>query len=329
MRRILILPLLLLLAGCGGGEDEASAPAGAGSGATIEHKFGTTEAPAAPERVVTVGYTEADVVLALGVRPVAVREFVGSYDWRTRPWAQEALGGTEPDVIGAEEINFEQVAAARPDLILGLTSGMTRNDYDRLSRIAPTVAQSGEFIDFGMPWQEQTRVIGEALGRTDRAADVVEEVEGAFARARDEFPQLAGKSFTLAYADIGADFGAYASQDTRTRFFADLGLEPATEIDELAGDSFFVNLSEERLELLDQELVVNYAERDKALRSGVFRGLDAVREERVVYLDLTDQFAGALGYSSPLSLPFLLDEAVPALAAAADGDPATTAPEPQ
>ena len=29
----------------------------------------------------------------------------------------------------------------------------------------------------------------------------------------------------------------------------------------------------------------------------------------MIYLDLTDQFAGALGFASALSLPYLLDEA--------------------
>ena len=32
---------------------------------TVQHKFGTTTIPARPERVVTVGYTELDTVLAL------------------------------------------------------------------------------------------------------------------------------------------------------------------------------------------------------------------------------------------------------------------------
>ena len=46
----------------------------------------------------------------------------------------------------------------------------------------------------------------------------------------------------------------------------------------------------------------------------------------MIYLDLTDQFAGALGFASALSLPYLLDEAEPALTAAVDGDPKTAVP---
>ena len=38
--------------------------------------------------------------------------------------------------------------------------------------------------------------------------------------------------------------------------------------------------------------------------------------------------SAALGCGSPLSLPHLLDEVVPALAAAADGDPATVVEHP-
>jgi hypothetical protein len=49
----------------------------------------------------------------------------------------------------------------------------------------------------------------------------------------------------------------------------------------------------------------------------VFKRLDAVREDRVIYLDLTDQFAGAL------------DEAAPQLAAAVDGKPSTKVEQPQ
>ena len=46
-----------------------------------------------------------------------------------------------------------------------------------------------------------------------------------------------------------------------------------------------------------------YGKREDVLDNPVFKRLDAVREDRVIYLDLTDQFAGALGFASALSLP--------------------------
>ncbi len=131
---------------------------------TVEHKFGSTEIAAEPKRVVTVGYTDQDAVLAFGVVPVGVGDFLGGYKWRERPWAQDALGGAEPEVVSGQQINFEAVAAQRPDLIIAINAGLKQGDYDRLSQIAPTVGQSGDYIDFGMPWEEQTLLVGRALG---------------------------------------------------------------------------------------------------------------------------------------------------------------------
>ena len=329
--RAAALVAALTLAACGSDE---SPETGGGSAqdatfpVTIEHKFGTTEIESAPERVVTVGYTEQDIVLALGVKPVGTREFLGGYAYKERPWAQEALGGSDPAAVGAEEINFERVAAQRPDLIIGVNSGMSESDYETLSRIAPTVAQTDEFIDFGVPWQDQTMTIGRALGREEQAQRLVDDVEGRFAQAREQHPELVGSSLIMAYGTKG-DFGAHSSQDYRLGFFEDLGLRSPAQVDELAGKSFFVDFDEEHFRLMEQDVVVMFGKRDDVTADPVFRRLDAVREERVVYLDLEDQFAGALGFSSPLSLPYLIDEAVPKLASAVDGDPATKAPEPK
>ncbi len=328
---------MVALAACGGDNDAETETAvqtttaqadAAAFPVAVEHKFGSTEIPTEPERVVTVGYTEQDTLLALGVSPVGVREFLGGYDWRERPWAQEALGDAEPEVVGAEEINFEAVAAQRPDLIIGINSGMTESDYRRLSRIAPTVAQTDEFIDFGVPWQDQTLAIGQGLGREEQARRVIEDVEAQFAQVREDHPEFDGATAILAYG--GPDgYGAYASQDTRSRFFADLGFDTPERVDELAGDAFFVEFSQEQFRLMDQDVVIMFGTQEDVIDNPVFGRLDAVREDRVIYLDLEDQFSGALGFASALSLPFLLDEAAPKLAAAVDGDAKTAVEQPR
>jgi iron complex transport system substrate-binding protein len=320
----------LAFAACGS-DDEPTAAAGKSSGAfpvTVEHKYGATEILRPPKRVVTVGYTDQDITLALGVVPVGVGDFLGGYEWRERPWAQAALGGKQPEVVGGQEINFEAVAAQRPDLIIAINAGLKKADYDRLSKIAPTVGQSGDYIDFGMPWDEQTLLVGKALGRSEQAQKVVEDVKAKFAAFREAHPDFAGKSAVLAYG--GPDgYGAYATGDNRSRFLTDLGFQTPKQIDELAGESFYAQFSQEQFRLMDQDLVVMYGAQDDILANPVFKRLDAVKEDRVVYLDLTDQFAGALGFASALSLPWLLDEAEASLAAAADGDPATAVSQPR
>jgi iron complex transport system substrate-binding protein len=323
MRSLTAVALIAVsLAACGADEEPApSRPV------TVQHKFGTTEIPSEPKRVVTVGYTDQDIPLALGVVPVAVGDFLGGYEWRKRPWAQDALGGADPEVVAGQEINFEAVAAQRPDLIIAVNAGLKQGDYERLSRIAPTVGQSGDYIDFGMPWDEQTLLVGKALGREDRALDVIADVEARFKRFRDEHPALEGKTAILAYG--GPDgYGAYATGDNRSRFLADLGFETPKQIDELAGESFYVQFSQEQFRLMDQELVVMYGAQKDILANPVFKRLDAVKEDRVIYLDLTDQFAGAIGFASALSLPYLIDEAEAAITAAADGDPQTAVAQP-
>lgn len=322
--------------GACGSDDDSSTTASTGTQAagsadafpvSIEHKFGTTDIEEQPERVVVVGYTEQDMVYALGVEPVAVRDFFGGYDWRERPWAAD-VAGEVPEVLGAEEIEFEKVAAQRPDVILALNSGITKEDYERLSKIAPTIAQSGDFVDYGMPWQDQTRMIGQALGKEAEAEQVVSDLEAKFEQAKEEHPEFVGATAILAYG--GPDgYGAYATQDTRSRFFTNLGFEMPAKVDELAGDSFYTEFSQEQFRLMDQDVVVMFGSESDVKDNPVFGRLDAVKEDRVIYLDLTDDFSGALGFASPLSFDYLIDEASPALAAALDEDPSTKVPQPE
>ena len=280
-----------------------------------------------PKRVVTVGYTDQDATLAVGVVPVGVGDFLGGYEWRERPWAQDALKGAEPEVVSGQEINFEAVAAQRPDLIIAINAGLKQANYDKLSQLAPTVAQSGDYIDFGMPWDEQTLLVGKALGLQDRAQQVVTDVNARFERFRADHPEFDGKTGILAYGGPEG-YGAYATADTRSRFLADLGFKTPEKVDELAGESFFAQFSQEQFRLMDQDLVVMYGAEKDILANPVFKRLDAVKEDRVIYLDLTDHFAGALGFASALSLPYLMDEAEESLTNAVDGDPSTAVAQP-
>ncbi|MEZ4730962.1 MAG: hypothetical protein R3E79_27905 [Caldilineaceae bacterium] len=80
---------------------------------TVEHKYGSTTITETPQRIVTVGLTDHDAPLALGIVPVGTSEWFGGYPGLIWPWAQdelEALGGEVPAAVGGDAINFEAIA---------------------------------------------------------------------------------------------------------------------------------------------------------------------------------------------------------------------------
>ena len=102
---------VLAFAACGGdSENNAVADKAAGFPVKLADKFGTTTIDAPPKRVATVGFNEQDFALALGVKPIAVRQFLGSFDYKTRPGAPDQGA---PEEVGGAEINFERLAGAR------------------------------------------------------------------------------------------------------------------------------------------------------------------------------------------------------------------------
>ncbi|WCB93789.1 hypothetical protein DSM104299_02505 [Baekduia alba] len=75
-----------------------------------------------------VGLREQDALLALGVVPVGTSEWHGDHPGAIFPWAKKALGNAPlPTKLNVTDgIEFEKVAAPRPDLIIAVYSGLTK-----------------------------------------------------------------------------------------------------------------------------------------------------------------------------------------------------------
>jgi len=321
-----LLTAAVLLTACGGGgSPEAEAPAAAGGGAfpvAVEHSYGSTEVPEAPQRVVSLGYTDQDAILALGVVPVAIREFTGNRPAATWPWASDRLQGQQPQVLSGESISPEAVAALQPDLIVAVSAGLSREEYDLFSRIAPTITQPPGADAYQTAWQDATRLIGTALGRTAEAEQLVADLEARFAAVTERYPQFAGRTAAIAAASsTNAGYFVWTSEDNRGRFLTSLGFTVPETFDQLAGENFYADISNERLGLLDDCDVVGWLEipgNDNASLEAQpgYTALRVGQEGRVA--NLTQEQGVALSFSSVLSLPALLDE-LPAQFAAALG----------
>ncbi|MCK9494361.1 MAG: iron-siderophore ABC transporter substrate-binding protein [Dehalococcoidia bacterium] len=317
------------LAACGeddaDGTPEATDAADSRFPIRVTHKFGTTEVPAPPQRVVSLGFSDHDPLLALGVVPIAVRYWYS--DEPVFPWAQDRLTSGQPpilDIPPGGELDFEAVAAQDPDLIVAVYSGISEEDYARLSQIAPTIAQSADFIDYGMPWDETTRLIGQALGLEDGAEEVIAEVDAKNSRIRDEHPGFVGASGVVAVMGTDGNIAVYSPQDLRTRVLTSLGFEVPAELASRFGDDFRLDLSSELINLLESaDVIVWRNERAEVEGHPIYWTLDVAKEGRHVFLEGMN--ASAFGFNTVLSLPYFIDSFVPELEAALDGDPATVA----
>ncbi|MEH3154321.1 MAG: ABC transporter substrate-binding protein [Gordonia paraffinivorans] len=296
-----------LVAACGSDSERSAS----GPTVTVDHKFGSTKVPENPKRVVTVGYNDQDFVLALGVVPVTTRAWYDSYN--SMPWVKSATDGKGVASMQGDSADFEAIAAAKPDLILDIYDTVDRKTYDRLSQIAPTVVQPGQYKDEETPWDAQLLLTGTALGKRDQAQALVTQVRGKIDAAKAAHPEFAGKTLV---EDFGPENGGHyliGANDPRRTLFDALGFRAQDTV----GD-----LSEEKLSLLDRDvLFVNGATKEQMLASPAFGRLAVVREDRTLYTTFDSPLSGALAYSGPNALMYALDVLVPQLSNALAGRP--------
>lgn len=332
-----LLVAALFLTACGddgsASDDEPSTTESAAAGAfpvTVPHKYGETVVPEAPERVVSVGLTEQDVLLQLGVVPVAVTEWYGEQPQATWPWAHDLLEGAEPEVLSTSNgFEFEKIAALEPDLIIGTNAGMTEKDYELFSAIAPTVTSVEGSLDYFSPWQDQVLQVARGLGREADGQALVDQTEAAYADVAAAHPE---------WADLTASFSQGGPSDGQlyvypaglnTDFLTELGFTMTPGLEEYAPDEGSQALiSAENVGLIEADVVVwatESAEQFEELQAfGTVGTLPAVAEGRSVYTDET--LAGAIYFLTPLSLEYVLERLTPMLEQATAGEAPTEFP---
>ena len=177
--------LVIGLAACGSDDDDSN-----GTSAntdfepvTISHALGEAEITEKPERVVTLGQGSAETALALGIVPVGTEEYEwGADESGQLPWIHEELeneGVAEddyPELISAGDngVSAEEIAKLDPDVILAPWSGITEEQYDSLSALAPTVAYPEK--PWTIDWKDQITTVATAI----RKGTVVAPTENSF-----------------------------------------------------------------------------------------------------------------------------------------------------
>ncbi|RKS09373.1 iron complex transport system substrate-binding protein [Nocardiopsis sp. Huas11] len=325
----------LLLSACGTGAEAEDAVAEGGSGEfpiVIEHALGTTTIEERPERVATVNWANHEVPLALGVVPVgmASADFGDDDDNGVLPWVEEELDelGADTPVLFDENdgIDFEAVADTRPDVILATYSGLTQEDYDTLSEIAPVVAYPD--APWATPWREIIRLNSQAIGMADEGEELIADLEAEIEATVAEYPQLEGKSamfMTHIDATDVSEIGFYTTNDTRTLFFEDLGMVIPDSVEQASADSdqFSLTRSAEQIDEFDDvDIITGYGDETGELlqtlrEDPLVSKLPAVERDSIYLLPGSTPL-GTAANPTPLSISWVLEDYVAELAAAAD-----------
>ncbi|WP_130808031.1 ABC transporter substrate-binding protein [Senegalia massiliensis] len=160
---VALLIFSLILSGCSNGSSTQDDKTKEKENDTrvVSTTMGDVEIPSDPKRVV-IDYFMGDA-LALDVKPVGTTYiYEGAY-------FEEELKGI-PSINGDDsygEYSMEKIASLEPDLII--TAFQT--DYDKLSKIAPTI-----FVDYtNITTEQRLNLIGKALGKEDKVEAVLED----------------------------------------------------------------------------------------------------------------------------------------------------------
>lgn len=295
---------------------------------TITSALGSVTLDHQPTRVATWGWSAQDDVLALGIVPVAMPNYsYGGNADQVLPWDADALatlGAKTPALLNSdsEQIPFEQFAKADPDVILAPYSGLTQQDYDTLSKIAPVVAYPDK--PWATPWQDQLTIIGKALGLGAKAAALQAGIDAHIGELAAKYPALKGTTFVYAAANQPGQLNVYRADDPRVQLLVQLGLTLSPSVAELDNgsdaSSYFYPLSYEKLDQIKTDVLVAYfanqAAADSFVKTPVVARMAVVKDGRFAPI-VGESYVMASSAPSALSIPWMLDRYVPQLAQAA------------
>lgn len=287
-------------------------------------KFGDITIDKKPERVVALGWGDAETALALGVQPVGASDWLAFGGSGVGPWATD-LYTTAPTLIGTMEPEFEKIAALKPDLILDTKSSGDQKRYDTLTKIAPTIGVPEGGDQYKLSWEQQTTMVSTALGLAEAGKTLIADTKGAFSTAVTEHPEFKDKTITVG-SRTSEGYGAYVSGTGRVDFVERLGFVNNPAVQEKADAAFSVSVSRENLKILDADLLVMAPigiEAADISDDPLYQALPAVKAGHSVVFD-DALLSQAFATETPLSVVYALDKVVP-LFVAALGSPTPSA----
>ncbi|SHM07737.1 iron-siderophore ABC transporter substrate-binding protein [Phytopseudomonas punonensis] len=275
---------------------------------TLDTAYGEIKLASTPQRVVTLGENALDVALSVGVTPLGSVATRGGSD--VSAYLKSKAGDIK--IVGtARETNLESVFALQPDLILA-SPELSRDQYQKLSLIAPTVVPKGNSFE---DWRNNVEFYGEALGKSSEAKAAIAAVDARIdaVKGKIEPGQVAS---VVRWSPQGP--GVMSQHLFVGQLLSQLGFKGTAMAAELTKKPHSDALSLENLSRIDADwlfLATLNADGDKALEQArqqpAFARLKAVSSGHVQSVDGQIWSSG----SGPLAANVVLDDVEKAIAA--------------
>ena len=339
--------------------------------AYIKHTWGTEVIESEPKRVVSLGLRDHEMLVALGVTPIAIRNPFGSKhpfaDW---PWVpdsvqedqyqylkaglQDPKNGRIADPVDGpidagntpmaavtpylhQVFDWDLIKNLKPDLIVGTFSGITKEDYDKLEKIAPTITDaSAEKKYYYSSWQEDMLALGKATGRPKASEKLIADTEGLFDNLRESHPEFKDATVALVAPAGNGRVRVINPFAPMARFFTALRMRFPSVVDSLikvpgSKATYGIEMDASSLPLLSNvDALVWIAgdgseQLDRIKASGYYQSMRVVQRGGAITLD--GGLSEAIYMSSPYSIPWALDKLKPALLKALEPKAAREASE--
>lgn len=284
---------------------------------SVDTKFGEVTVEEAPQRVVALGWGDAEIALDLGVQPVGASDWLAFGGDGISPWNEETYDES-PEMLATEELEYEKIAALEPDLILNTRSDGDEDTYNQLEEIATTVSVPEGADSFTTPWDTQVETIAAALGLQDEGDELVGRVNDRITEASENNPDWAEKTASVV-AKYGEGWAVYAEGDARMDLLLAMGFRQPEAITEMSDGNFFVDVSAENIDRADADVVVGFPigfTTEELEEDGTWQRIDAVQDGRGIVAD--DELSQAISIGTPDAMMWAIDQLEPQLAGAAE-----------
>lgn len=287
----------------------ACAPGSSSTESTPSAPAPSAATEADPGTVVVLDDFAAMNVLALGVTPDLAFDTFG---YATTA-AIFASAGVEPKPYG-QSLNLEQVAAADPDVIIGVSLPTTVEQQAALEKLGTTA-----ILDYTADWKTGLRATAKALGREDRADRIEALVDGSATSLKTDLA-AAGRAGAVVSVVAGSADGAFSPPEKTNlgALIASLDLErPKPQQAEVEAGAPFVTISAENL--TDHDGAALYLMKGGSYPIEAITKSPLYSELEAVQADQDHVVSGEMWFGAgPLSVQWVLDDVRRTLVEGAD-----------